>query len=38
MSEILQTKKEMKNIPDSYHRENGIPWIKSEKFTQTKLF
>jgi len=38
MSEILQRKKEMKDIPDSYHRKNGKPWIKSEKFTQTKLF
>ena len=38
MSQVVVTRKELKEIPDSYHLENETTWIKSEKFTQTKLF
>jgi len=36
--ESVKTKNETEDVSDSYHTENGTPWIKSEKFTQTKLF
>ena len=36
--ESVKTKNETEDISDSFHTENGTPWIQTKKYTQTKLF
>ncbi len=36
--ESVKTKNETEDVSDSFHTENGTPWIHTKKYTQTKLF
>jgi len=36
--ESVKTQKETEVVSDSYHTENGTPWIQTKNFRQTKLF
>ncbi len=36
--ESVKTKNETEDVSDSFHTENGTPWIQTKKYTQTKLF
>ncbi len=34
----VKTQNETEDVSDSYHTENGTPWIQTKNFKQTKLF